>query len=873
MDDIAEPSVKSAIDDTTEALLPKRAIWRAFTAIGYLAAMLLLLLLVLACFPSYLKPGTWPSGWDMFGHLFKIDSTAKMLAKYGTYVDWSDDWYAGYHPFLFYPPLSYVIPVILRLFFNMSLTARISVLAGIWTAAVSGYVLGLSIQDSTDTTASRLLPFVPAVLYGGMPAVVGLVTVAGEFADFWAASLAPLAAAFFFYWLIRQRFRYLLGLSITLSVVFLMHGHIATPLAVGMAVGAWLFDWYGARQSRSKQETISFRSAYRRFLGVLLSIALFVGLTAIWWLPYFLESPVLALPDLIPLSKAALPLWAFLNKKELVGAPRYLGVSALFLAGFGAIVGDRRKVIALTGMGCAGLVLYLGPSWTAYAKIPVLGLIFSERAIPTIAIAMAGLALLGLKAIVARLTVLLSSLKTTASVNNKLLTIFSKIVVPAALTVIAILALLADNAFIFKNSETVNISSEIKAVSGFLSKQPRSFGERVAFLSTTAESAYSPTLSGWPIIEGYLVQGSRLSSEVEWVTTYESTKGDLATFRQSIKRWNIRFLVVHNIGNAEVAAVLNHNGSFTKVFSTRYYTVFKYKDTPGYLAPVRSIHVIGDPRYIKETLTGLAQAGQEQLVYSEGGVEQLQTDPTGNFVFPGGPIPEDLERLLLDKVKGGAKAIVVLDGSNISTFLGVKVAPASFLGTLPVVNRNHSLHSVDASFQGSSWDTVSFDGLDEVWLSSGNKVLAGTKRLGAGNVLFVGFNAFYHSAYKNDEWEKRELVSMCQRLLSKQAPGSFKFNVQYARPGVKSFAVTTSKPAPVLISSGWSPYWQASIDGKPAEIYRAQNMMLVDMPSGSHQLELQLNQWSFAKIAGLGITLLAFALTVAGFIRLSSNHH
>lgn len=829
---------------------------------AHLLIALALLALVLFLFPSYLKP-YWPSGYDTFGHLAKVESFARMISQYGNYVDWSDEWYAGYHPLLFYPPLSYAFPVLLRLLsVSMSAVARFSILAGIWAAAFSGYLLGLALLRPANGARARILALVPAVVYSTIPAVIALQTVAGEFADFWAGALAPLAAASLLLWLQCRRLRYLAALAISLSVVFLMHGHIATPLGLGFIVAAFVYDFIGDRGARGEQNVSD--GAYRGFWGTLLAMLLFVGLTAFWWLPYFVESPSLAIPNLVPLSRTALPLYSLINRSVAAGTPRYLGLVALFLAALGLWLGERKKVALLVSLAAVGVLMFLGPSWEAYSQIPVLGLVFAERAVPLIAVAISGLAMLGVAGVVTRLDQLFSD-KAGALSSSRVFLLFKTVLIPLVFVIAAGSAILADASFILPRTKAQAMPSDFWKLTQFLAKQPRSYGARVAFVPSAALDSYAPALSGWPILGGYLVQGSKLSTEIEWVMSRELTKTDRRAALAAFKRWNIAYIAVDHYSRPEIARALEVESSFSKVFSTDYYSLFRYSSTPGYLAPARSVLVVGDSRYIRETLERSAEDAGEQILFSEGEIDKLREGRYDTIIFPGGTAPEGFEKEVKRKVSAGANAVIDLDGAGVKSFIGVKVQPVRFRGPLPVVNLNEDTHVADATYMEGPWDTVEFEGLDEVWLSTGKKALAGVKRIGKGRVLFLGFNPFYHAAYKGDEWEKRELVAMFRRLAGDKNPASsFTYRLLKIVPGSKLFEINVADPTSVLISSSWSPYWSAYLDGRPLALNKAQDMLVVEVPKGRHQFWLKFSSWSVARLIGVAISLLTLILAGAG---------
>ncbi len=225
---------------------------------------------------------------------------------------------------------------------SLNHVARYSVLAAIWLSAFSGYLLGIAILLPNKNIKSKLIALVPAIIYMNTPGILSLQLIKGEFSDFGAAALAPLPAIAFVLWLRTRKTKYLALFAIAISIVFFVHGHIATPLALAFFIGAWLFDFVGKHQKRNKGQPEKLKPPYGGWRGIFIALLIFVGLTAIWWLPYFIETPLIGSPQI----RAAINTPDLLIHLVTRGAKgttqvRYLGMVALLIAVLG--LADRKS--------------------------------------------------------------------------------------------------------------------------------------------------------------------------------------------------------------------------------------------------------------------------------------------------------------------------------------------------------------------------------------------------------------------------------------------------------------------------------------------------------------------------------------------------
>jgi len=849
----------------------KTKILNLLNILAYPLAAAILLGLTIYLYPSYLTH-SWPSGYDTFGHLGPIEFFTRMLTKHHTFIDWFDQWYAGYHPLLNFPPLAYFGPVIMRLLgMDLNRVARYSVLFTIWLSAFSGYLFGIAILSPVKNVRAKLIALVPAIIYMNIPGILSLQLIQGEFPDFFAAALAPLPAAALVLWLRTRKTKYLALLAIAVSVVFFAHGHIATPLALALFIGAWLFDFAGKHFRKDENQADETSPPYYGWRGVFIAMLIFVGLTAVWWLPYFIESPLLSSPQIRTVTNTPdLLVHLVARGFKADTKARYLGLAALILAVLGLASKKRRYAAAFAGMALGGLFMYVGPGWGWYAKIPALKLVYSERVVPTLAIAIAGLATLAVAEAINRLEKLFISRKAQEGPPLTILQSFIMIVITVTIVAGVGVAVIKDASFIFPYGKTIPFPKDLAEISGYLAKANRPYGARVAFLPSQAPAAYSPVISGWPIIAGHRIEGSKLAPSIDWIMLKGITARDGTAAKAALNRWNIAYLAIDRTIKPKAAAKIGRDPQLKKVYSNQKYDLFK-RPIPGYISPAQNLLIIGSGRYLQETIEhSSVTSKKEQLLFTEkkisgpktplSGAAELNKEHYDAVAFLGGTPPAGLEKIFKNRLHSGINAIIDLDGSPVTGFLGVKARKVSFKGKIRIVDAGGKEHTSEASFNNNPWNTVYYTGLDKVLLTSNGKALAGIKHVGKGDALFIGYNLFYHAIYKNDEWEKRELVKLFNEVVkNNSAADSFSFRPLAIEPKTRTFSVTTKAPTAALISSGWSPYWKAYLDNRPIAIQQARNLMVIYVPKGRHKLRLELSNWSWIKIIALAVSLMTAA--------------
>lgn len=116
-----------------------------------------------------------------------------------------------------------------------------------------------------------------------------------------------------------------------------------------------------------------------------------------------------------------------------------------------------------------------------------------------------------------------------------------------------------------------------------------------------------------------------------------------------------------------------------------------------------------------------------------------------------------------------------------------------------------------------------------------------------------------------DRWQIALLEESTTEIPPAQAAEASLSQLTYHSPQAFSVWVTSSAPAWLILSEPHYPGWQATIDGQPAPIQRANYVLrAIAVPPGEHLVRLEFWPWSFT--IGAGISVLTVIIIIAGLL-------
>ncbi len=119
----------------------------------------------------------------------------------------------------------------------------------------------------------------------------------------------------------------------------------------------------------------------------------------------------------------------------------------------------------------------------------------------------------------------------------------------------------------------------------------------------------------------------------------------------------------------------------------------------------------------------------------------------------------------------------------------------------------------------------------------------------------------------NLDYLKVVILEKQPKLQKPDSPRPFeaKANCEYFSNNYIKFRVSSDIPAIAVVSEIWYPDWKAYIDGRPAEVYRANySLRAVEVPKGEHIIEMKYESKTFT--TGLYLSLVTILIVIVGLI-------
>jgi len=496
-----------------------------------------------------------------------------------------------------------------------------------------------------------------------------------------------------------------------------------------------------------------------------------------------------------------------------------------------------------------GLLMAMGGNTPLYRTIPLATLMQPDRFLVMCALALAGMVYLSLSAIQNKIYGERQSFLPHELVKIKR-ELTPRRVLGVSLMLLVIGGITLDYWSVRSSTVRVNppdSDSAFASACDWLKQQPSENGGRVAFVGGwgVATAAYSPALTGKPTLRGYLGL-SPVAWDVNYATTDAITKKDNEFFLRLFSRFNVEYIAVR--GQAALNTLMQTE-NFQELLASSGYTILEYLGKRGFVQPLGKILVIGGDADYKTNLISEIMYGYftENMVFWAGASKYVDDYKMDYLSKCAGIIlwgfdyrnKSEAEKLLSDYVASGGSLVVCMDGGPKERFFGVEPSERGFTGSVNVTYSISPLNSpLTPIYEGGPWVAVHYEGLDENWLvTNGTYTIAGIKKVENRDVLFVGYNLFFHAAYHKNEAEKAFLGNLLYRLIPIQEQ-RVEYEIVSFEPNEKIIDVNTSLSGYVFISQVYSPHWKASVDGEAQEIENYEGMTCVRVENGSHRIVL-----------------------------------
>ena len=617
-------------------------------------------------FRVFVQPG-YAGGTETLSHFFKVMETKDIIAGNGSYVDWSDKWYAGYHQFLFYPPMFYFLAAFIDFFINdLAATSKIMIIYGVNIAAVSTFLLVFEVLPSRlEVWKKAFISLFASFAYALNPIVISIYLVRGKPPDFYANALLPLSLYFLLSWLRSDRLKMPVGFTLVTALIMVFHVDTAATLIVI----SFIFSIIYLKVDLKKRARLFDAAFHRPIFLLTASYIVFLGLTAFFWIPYIFQIKSIGALGSIYSNRIPLPADVFFMRDfQASSTTRYFGLILLTLS-FGVIafkdLKDKYIPWMVTFFVGASLSLFV---YTPFAdRLPAVNTLFYYAGMIVATISLTVMASLTLYALV---SIDWRAMLAKALLRKTVPKVISTLIVVAIL-LFSTTMLVADYSFVFaddiitpgKEYRHITLQEAIK----FLKSTGSDGGRLLVIGKSIHQYADLPALTGKSMINGYEVQSSRTSSELEAFMNDKVTKEEkMSAVLTKIDRWNVEYVMVTDRYSKVASGFMEAEGMTLAMENSRY-KIFRYEPA-GFVQSIDPVLVIGSGQdYPIEILKDLNKIGfivGKSSLLDDYSYEELKKYRSIILYGFDSLDPQKTDLALTKYVGSGGKLLVATDGSR-----------------------------------------------------------------------------------------------------------------------------------------------------------------------------------------------------------------
>jgi hypothetical protein len=396
-----------------------------------------------------------------------------------------------------------------------------------------------------------------------------------------------------------------------------------------------------------------------------------------------------------------------------------------------------------------------------------------------------------------------------------------------------------------------------------------------------------------PQVRGYQAEGRPNQDWQAWLEETLKDPDENPLERRFLLDWYGVKWVYAGPTERLIAPFASDKKSYRPVASGGDYSTFEVNDASAIATPrsTRTALVIGDRPNYQLVLRALADsnANSEQLVPIRGGayVDKYSLAELNHFdvvVMYGWHTHSRgrATRLLTDYVRHGGGLVVEAAGRPAAASGPEELWPVRserrvpFLRTWDVRTESDpatagvtAAHFAAPVYDGHlAWETAAptpKKGATTILTANGTPLIV-RSRLGAGAVVWSGFNLPYHAAaFKN--LDEARLFAQLISTAAARKPGPASGTTRYVDP--QHIDITATDSRGVLVKENLAPDWGARVDGRPAKIYAAGlDFMWIPLDgTGTHRVELVYRRGTAERLGEL-ITILTLVLLLLGAVGL-----
>jgi len=357
-----------------------------------------------------------------------------------------------------------------------------------------------------------------------------------------------------------------------------------------------------------------------------------------------------------------------------------------------------------------------------------------------------------------------------------------------------------------------------------------------------------------PIVEGrrWVVSGGSHESTPHADALYAMTRAEAKGFPlhtlHNYALWNTRFVLIDN-SRDELLSALEEAGFSRETDDGIQSLMVSDRPSSYFMVQDRSILVIGRGAEMATSLFPWVSQGTSWYL-EDYDPEFLSTFDGVLLTSARSRDPTAIDRIVRGLLSQGKLVVVeepLMDQGWLARASKTYIdTPSSFnisvadddglLGALPALTLEPFT---------SPWRPPTNVGVDTVLVSAdigGRTVpIVGYNELEEGRVYFIGLSLFNHAFLTGDE----TAIALGESVLNLASPNRslqprvFPVEEQAWASDAMSFRYSSEESGPVIVSMTFSPHWRATVDRQPAKVYNYENLCLVFLPAGQHQVQFE----------------------------------
>lgn len=278
---------------------------------------------------AFLRINGWePSGFDVWGHIFKSQEMYDGIGKGNLYPLYSEKWYNGIQLYRYWPPLVYYI---MSLF--IFLAGGNIIFAYYMFAAFVIFVGGLPFVLLGKHLNRPVMGTVCAILWFALPDNIRVFFIEGNMPRIMTSVVIPYVMYFLWRYIRENKKSSIIGLM--LSMTFLTFTHLMLTAITG--IGTFLFLLFDIFKNRN----------VKRDIEALAAMVIGIFIAGIWFVPAMFGG-MLSMGDSSSQTQDLLTYSLkdslnFMNRVSGEAGFYYFGLSVLFVALFGIVLANKSK--------------------------------------------------------------------------------------------------------------------------------------------------------------------------------------------------------------------------------------------------------------------------------------------------------------------------------------------------------------------------------------------------------------------------------------------------------------------------------------------------------------------------------------------------